>query len=283
MEISIENEFLKASFLLKGAELNSLINKNDEEFIWEGNPNFWGKHSPVLFPIVGALKNDTYSLNSITYSLSRHGFARDFNFEIIKKTSDSITFSLKNNSETIQKFPFQFELKIQYKFNNTILEVYFEVLNHSNCILPYCIGAHPAFKLHDAIENYSIEFENDDHLIANNIENNLFNNFTKVVPLENNKLNLNYKLFENDALVFKSLKSKSVILSNKNKKVIKVNFNDFSSLGIWTVTNSSFVCIEPWIGYADSIDSSGNFYEKDNVILLKPNESKKVMYTIEIL
>lgn len=283
MKISIENEFLKATFLLKGAELYSLINKFDEEFIWEGNPAFWGKHSPILFPIVGALKNDTYSLNSITYNLSRHGFARDFNFEIFQKSSDSITFLLKNNSETIQKFPFLFELKIQYKLNKNILEIYFDVLNHSEIDLPYCIGAHPAFKLNDAIENYNIEFENDDKLIASNLENNLFNNLTEIIPLKNNKLHLNNKLFENDALVFKSLKSKSVILSNKNKKVIKVNFNDFSSLGIWTVTNSSFVCIEPWIGYADSIDSSGNFYEKDNVILLKPNESKKVMYTIEIL
>ena len=102
--ISINNDQITAQFKTLGAELFSLKDKNNKEFIWEGNPNFWGKHSPILFPIVGSLKNNTFEYNGTSYSLPRHGFARELTFEVIDKKEDSVIFSLQSNEETLKKY-----------------------------------------------------------------------------------------------------------------------------------------------------------------------------------
>lgn len=284
MNIQLENEIFSISINTKGAELNSFKNQLvKKEYIWEGNPEFWGKHSPILFPIVGGLKNDFYYYNDKKYNLSRHGFARDFEFDIIEKTDVSVTFSLKENDETLQKYPFQFELQIKYVLTENKLVIIYHIKNNSKAEMPFNIGAHPAFALPKNFTNYSLEFEKQEELITHELENNLFSGTTRTIALDKANLPLNYSLFEKDALVFKTLESKSVKILDNGNPFLKVNYEDFSSLGIWTVKNAPFICIEPWIGFADEASSNGNLFDKKNIQILEENSSFEVSFSIEIL
>lgn len=284
MNIQLANKDFSTSINTKGAELNSFKNQLlNKEYIWEGNPEFWGKHSPVLFPIVGGLKNDCYCYNDKKYSLSRHGFARDFEFNVIEKTDTIATFSLKENDETLQKYPFQFELQIKYELTEKKLFTTYHVKNNSNTEMPFNIGAHPAFALPKNFNDYSLEFEKEEELTTHELENNLFYGATRNIALNKANLPLNYSLFEKDALVFKKLESKSVKILDNGNPILQVNYKDFSSLGIWTVKNAPFICIEPWIGFADDSTSNGNLFEKTDIIILKQNSSFQATFSIEIL
>lgn len=284
MNTTISNEKYSATINSKGAELNSLVNKSTHrEYIWEGNPEFWGKHSPVLFPIVGALKNDSYEYEGKKYSMSRHGFARDFEFEVLNNDAQSVTFELKANAATLQKFPFLFSLKIDYELIENKLVITYYINNNSNKEMPFSIGAHPAFALPNGFTNYALDFEKEEQLITHELESNLFSGATRTIELNETKLPLKYSLFEKDALVFKTLQSKRVTILENNTPLLSVTFEDFQSLGIWTVQNAPFICIEPWIGYADNYDSNGDLFKKEGIQILEPNREFKAQFLIELL
>lgn len=208
MTTTISNSNLTAKIKHLGAELCSLKNIKNKEYIWEGNPEFWGKHSPVLFPIVGTLKNNSYYYNKTQYHLSRHGFARNMNFELIKSKDDSATFLMQSSEETLKDYPFEFELQITYTLENNSLTIEYEVINKSKKRMPFSIGAHPALSLSEDFKNYSIEFELEESLEYFLLENDLVSNKTKKLETKHKQFELNYELFDNDALIFKSLKSK---------------------------------------------------------------------------
>ena len=283
MKTVITNTFLTATIKSFGAELCSLKDTNNEEYLWEGNPDFWGKHSPILFPIVGTLKNNSYQYNNTEYHLSRHGFARDMEFQIIDKNENSATFSIKSSKETLKVYPFNFELQITYTLDNTSLSIEYKVINKGKLKMPFSIGAHPAFALAGNFENYAIEFEKEESLKYYLLENDLISNKTKTLELLNKQVTLNYPLFENDALIFKTLESNSVTILENAKPKFRVHFKDFPSLGIWTKMNAPFLCIEPWFGYSDTNESSGNLFEKEGIQILGANETFRSEYSIEIL
>ena len=284
MNVNLSNEFCSASIFTKGAELNSFKNnQTNTEHIWEGSPAFWGKHSPVLFPIVGALVNNSYVYHGKKYELSRHGFARDFEFEHNNSRPDCASFLLKENAETWLKYPFQFELQIDYTLVEKKLIISYTVRNRSTDEMPFSIGAHPAFALSQSFTDYSLAFEIDEPLITHELDHNVFSGTTRTIPLQNKLLPLDYNLFEKDALVFKTIASKSIIVLEMSLPILKVDFEDFSSLGIWTVHNAPFICIEPWIGFADDATSNGNLFEKTNIQVLQPNSSFNVSFSIELL
>jgi len=280
---TISNSNLTAQIKHAGAELCSLKNNVNKEFIWNGNPLFWGKHSPVLFPIVGTLKNNSYSYNGKEYNMSRHGFARDMPFEAINKSQNSVTFSLVSTPETSKMYPFEFELQITYTLEENSLNVEYKVINNGKLPMPFSIGAHPAFSLEGNFENYSLEFEKDEMLEYYLLENDLISNKTKQLEAKNKKIDLNYQLFENDALIFKYLQSKTLTILENSIPFLKVNFKGFPSLGIWTKNEASFLCIEPWFGYSDTAENFGNLFEKEGIEVLKENEIFNSKYSIEIL
>lgn len=283
MNTTISNSILKASIKHSGAELFSLKDNQNKEFIWEGNPAFWGKHSPILFPIVGTLKNNTYKVNGKEYLLPRHGFARDMEFQLIYKTENSATFSLQSNEETLKKYPFEFELQLTYTLNQSTLDIEYKVINKCKSKMPFSIGAHPAIALPDNFEHYSFEFEKQEDLKYYLLENDLISNKTENLETTNNLVPLNYKLFENDALVFKTLKSHSLTILENSKPYIKVDFENFPSLGIWTKEQAPFVCIEPWFGYSDTAENSGDLFEKEGILILDANQTFNSKFSLEIL
>lgn len=283
MNTTISNSTLSATIKHFGAELSSLKNNQNKEYIWEGNPNFWGKHSPILFPIVGTLKNNIYTINEQEYSLPRHGFARDMEFQLIHKNENSITFSLESTQETLKKYPFEFELQLIYTLEENSLQIEYKVMNKGNLKMPFSIGAHPAIALPENFENYALKFEKDEVLQYYLLENDLISNKTKILETENGTTSLNYKLFTNDALIFKNLQSNSLVITENEKPYIQVEFKDFPSLGIWTKDQAPFICIEPWLGYSDTAENSGNLFEKEGIIILEANQTFNSKFSIKIL
>ena len=281
--ITLSNDVISAQINTLGAELCSLKNANNRESIWEGNPTYWGKHSPVLFPIVGTLKNNTYNHNNKEYQLTRHGFARDMEFELVGKTSSSASFSIQSNSATLANYPFQFELQIQYIIVHSTLEITYTVINKDTTAIPFSIGAHPAFALPGNFENYSLEFEKEEPLEYTLLENDLVSKQTEKIHTDTNRVPLTYELFKRDALIFKKLQSNSLTIIEKEKPILKVHFQEFPSLGIWTKVDAPFICIEPWLGYSDTTESNGNLFEKEGVIVLQSNATFQAKFSIEIL
>jgi galactose mutarotase-like enzyme len=283
LDTTISNSILKASIKHAGAELFSLKDNQNKEYIWEGNPDFWGKHSPVLFPIVGTLKNNTYTIDKKEYQLSRHGFARDMEFKLVEKTGNSAVFSLESNAETLKKYPFEFELQLIYTLENTSLNIEYIVINKGETKMPFSIGAHPAIALPENFENYSFKFEKQEPLKYNLLENDLISNKTETLKTTENVVPLTYKLFENDALVFKTLESNSLTILENKKPYVQVDFEDFPSLGIWTKDQAPFVCIEPWFGYSDTADNSGDLFKKEGILVLEIDQSFHSQFSIKIV
>lgn len=281
MNISISNANLKATINTKGAELNSLT-KNDREYIWEGNPEFWTKHSPILFPIVGTLKDNTFLFNKKEFQLSRHGFARDNEFEVTHKDESSVTFSLKSSEETIKNYPFQFELKIIYTLREQTLDIRYDVINESQTVLPFSIGGHPAFALPQDFENYTLKFEKEENIKSYFLKNDLLSDNFQELPLENKNLNLNYSLFKNDALIIKKMQSNSIDVLENNKPLFRFSFKDFPNFGIWTKENAPFICLEPWFGYSDVLNTNKNIQEKEGIILLERMRTFQASFSVEI-
>lgn len=273
---------LKAIINQKGAELISLKNASGKEYIWDGNPEFWGKHSPVLFPIVGTLKNNHYRYNDKTYTLPRHGFARDLDFDIASQSENEVVFSLQSSAETNLVYPFDFELQIIYTLHENGLTIGYKIFNKNNTEIPFAIGAHPAFALPGNFEDYAIEMEKPEILKFHLLENDLISETTGNITLSERKFPLNYELFKNDALVFKTMQSRALTILQNGNPVVKISFDDFPNLGIWTKEKAPFLCIEPWFGYADTIHSNGNLFKKEGIQVLQPNQHFKAAFDIEI-
>lgn len=282
MKITIKNLFITAVINNKGAELISLKDKNNREYIWQGNPEFWAKHSPVLFPIVGTLKNNSFTYNGEKYNLLRHGFARDQNFELIEQTESQAIFSFIANDETKKRYPFDFELQLCYTLEKTKLTLTYKIINKNKVIIPFSIGGHPAFALSEDFENYSLRFEKNETLSSYQLENDLISTTVVPIAMKNNTLELTYSLFEKDALIFKKLNSNEITIMENNNALLNVHFKDFPNLGIWTKNNAPFICIEPWLGYSDSINSSGNILEKEAIQLVEANETFDCSFSVEI-
>ncbi|MFW2581410.1 aldose 1-epimerase family protein [Aliarcobacter butzleri] len=282
MNYEIKNSFIKAQIKFFGAELNSL-KKCDEnfEYIWQANSKYWARHSPVLFPIVGRLKEDSYFYKNKKYSLSQHGFARDKEFEIVQNEVDFIEFRLKSDEKSLEFYPFFFELDIGYKLDKNSLIVSYKVKNKSDEKMYFSIGAHPAFntQVGDFLEFENIKttkryFLDEKGLIYKNQDLNL----------ENSKLYLDKDLFKDDALVFNDSNIKQITLKNiENKSRVKVKFDNFPYLGIWSKPNDApFVCIEPWFGVADEENANQKIEDKKGILSLEKEEEFFCFYTIEV-
>jgi galactose mutarotase-like enzyme len=270
MNITIYNHQIKATINTLGAELIQL-EKENHNYIWTIDETYWNKTSPILFPIVGRLKNDTYTIEGKTYELPRHGFARNFEFELENQTENTVVLLFTENQETLKHYPFQFELRLKYEIIENSLKINYSILNKSQETMPFSIGAHPAFAIDGLFSDYTLDFNQSENFISYELEKEQFNNSFKKIPSENGKINLDYALFEKDALVFKHLKSNTLTLLRKNQPYISVEFKGFPYLAIWTKPNAPFLCIEPWCGLADNINHNGNIYQKEGIQLLDNN------------
>jgi galactose mutarotase-like enzyme len=285
----ISNEKLSVHISAAGAELQSIVSKENElEYMWSGDPAFWGKKSPVLFPIVGGLKNGSYQHQGITYQLGRHGFAREREFTVRSHSTDTIRFSLVSDETTKEVYPFDFIFSIDYSVSGNRLTVKYIVENIGDETLLFSVGAHPAFKV-PLVDGTSYE---DHELIFSGQETagiyplsaeGLIEKHTEPLLNHSNRIPLHKELFAKDALVFKELQSNYIgILNSKNVHGLKLHYSDFPFMGIWAAKNADFVCIEPWCGIADSVDASGELAEKEGINKLSPRNIFERAWAVEV-
>lgn len=282
---TIENDHLKVGIQSKGAELQSIVNKeHDLEYIWSGDPAFWAKRSPVLFPFVGTLKENTYFYKGRPYHLSRHGFAREMDFSVEIQKINSITFALHHNEETLKNYPFHFHFYIRYALSGNVLSVTYGVWNKGEDQMFFSVGGHPAFKLPltegTMYDDYELRFNKKETAGRWPISKEGLIEKTPVPLLqETNVLALSKELFLKDALVLKNLQSDTVTLSsNKTDHGIDFHFPGFPFLGLWSAPNADFLCIEPWCGIADSIDSDQQLENKEGIMRLETEELFEVTW-----
>lgn len=284
----LENSDLIIESKNSGAELTRIYSKKyNKEILWNGDSAFWGRHSPILFPIVGRLKDNETYIEDKLYNMSQHGFARDMEFEVIDETNSSIIYKLQSNEESKKFYPYEFELLIKYTLEKGKLNIKWEVKNIDSREIYFSIGAHPAFNIssREELSNYYIEFKCKDNVNQISLEGPYYNEITSISNLKT--LELNPKSFEKDAIIFTNIDE----LSIKNKKednYIKVSLEDFPLVGIWSPyykdenLTAPFICIEPWYGLADSVNSDKIYKNKKFINKLNVGETFTTDYAIEI-
>lgn len=282
MEITLKNGDISARIISKGAELKSLC-VNGRELMWEADPKYWGKTSPLLFPMIGTLMNGKTLIDGKEYSISKHGFARDLELTPESVSATGALFSLTQSDYTKQMYPFDFRFTVRYTLKADGITVTYRVRNDSDRPMPFCIGAHPAFATPNDMTEYRLEFPKIEtaNVPVYDLETGLHReNNRKPVLTEDTVLPLSHELFYEDVLYFDRPRSRSVQLLGKDNKGVRVDFPDFTSLGVWQAKDAPFLCIEPWCGSADFDDASGVFAEKRGIEILQPAEEKAFTYTI---
>lgn len=288
MNYILENEVWEAQIKSEGAELCSFKNKETgKEYIWQADPAVWARHAPVLFPIVGKLNHDRYHYEGKSYSMSQHGFARDSEFSLVEQENQRLILGLTADQESMEKYPFNFVLDIDYELQGNELLVTYKVSNKDQKRMPFSIGAHPAFvapKIIDQqMQEYHLVFEQAETLDRYFIENGLQTGETKLLMENEQKLPLHPKYFEKDAIVFKKMKSRwvSLVVHSSGEKLVEMSIEDFPYLGIWQKQGSDFICIEPWLGVADHQDFEGEITEKEGIQLLEAEQTFECSYSIK--
>lgn len=281
--IIIKNQFISASFNQIGAELKSLIYKGTE-YIWEGREEVWNASCPLLFPICGGLKKDKYSLNGREYTMPKHGFIRFKTFTVEDKTDTSVTFLNKSDLQTKEYFPFDYELRVTYALSNKSLKITYSVKNLNDSIMYFSIGSHESYYTPEEIEDYDVIFPKKETLDSYVLYGNLLSNQKLPIIKDSNLLPLYDKYFTIDALVFKDLKSRSATLRNrKTGRAVKVDFPDDKYFLLWHKPGSPYICLEPWSGIQDSVDSSFDITKKEGILALDGGAEYNSSHMISII
>lgn len=283
---------LKIQTKKSGAELTS-IQYNGKEILFQGaqvldnNGNiYWKRQAPILFPIVGQLKNSQTQIEDKTYEMSQHGFARDMDFEEISKTENKHHYMLKYNEGTLKKYPYKFELHVIYEIIGDTLTVTYKVKNIDDKTIYFGLGGHPAFNCDYSNGEYEISFsENENKIEFLKLKNGLIDTEKAQNILQDNKIYLKEDTFDNDAVIMKNLKSNKVVLQNHetNQKILELDFTGFPYLALWSKKGAPFVCIEPWQNTADKIDSVQIYKDKENIIELPKDKKYQCKFMIKIL
>lgn len=274
MIVEIMSDSAAAQIETKGAELQSLKDVFNTEYIWQGDPKYWGRRAPVLFPIIGAQKNGEYEYNGKKYKISRHGFARDCEFELIASDRNRAVFSLSSNDRTRAMYPFDFRLLLEYSLEAAELTVKYTVLNTGSEDMYFCIGDHTAFNCplfeEEKFEDYFVEYECDEHIDRLLIDENGLFTGEKEHFLDGRSFRLDHKIFDKDVVFSDNLKSKAASLINqKTGRGVRIEYKDFDNLGIWSPKGDApFVCFEPWNGRASSVSDGPKLTDKKGIIKL---------------
>lgn len=286
---TIKSDLLKVKITRKGAEICSIQNKEGDEYMWNANPDIWNSYAPVLFPIIGGLKNGKYTFEGKEYAISKHGFIRNNeNLAVTNHTETSITLQYRYSKETLKIYPFKFEFNITFSVDGPVITISHKIINNDDKTMYFSLGGHPAFKCPlTEIENYDDYFlkfeekENCNTYLLNN--EGLLSGETRPLLNKSDTLFLEHSLFNKDALILKELKSRKVSLNHKTKgPILSVAFNDFEYLGLWAKPDGNFICIEPWLGVTDNENTDSDLKTKEGILTLNRDTDFKASFHITI-
>lgn len=290
MAVKLENEFLCVEIAEMGAEVTRIYDKTeDNEILWEGNPVYWKRHSPVLFPNVGKTYKNRVLINGTQYPTSQHGFARDNVFTCIEAAKERASFMFRSSEETKEVYPFDFELHINHKLNKKELTVEWQVKNCGDETMYFTIGGHPAFRFAKPEEtkaDYVLKVPGKEKLeyVLIDISCGCANvDETHTLQLSEETYPLSDELFAKDALVVDNGQIEEAWLCHKDgTPYVGVRSEGFSNYGIWSVEGAPFVCLEPWMGRCDNVGFNAELSEKPNVNKVEAGEKFIKDYTIVV-
>ncbi|MGY3616782.1 aldose 1-epimerase family protein [Bradyrhizobium sp. USDA 10063] len=282
----IRSDGIAAMIKAAGAELCSLKTADGLELLWQAGPE-WPRHAPLLFPIVGRLKNDGLRHKGKIYPMTQHGFARDQRFEWVAREDASCKLVLADNDATRARYPFAFRLEVTYAARGADLEVTFEIANPGDETLPASLGGHPAFGWPLlpglAKEAYALTFSNDEPAPIRRLEGGLMRPDAQPSPVKGRTLALSERLFDDDAVILDRLASTSVRYAADRGPSIEISWDGFRELGIWSKPGGApFLCIEPWHGFASPADFDGEFAGKPGLMQIAPGASRSLSYRIRV-
>lgn len=288
---TLKNEILTVQVKEHGAELAS-IRKGSVEYLWQADPMFWGRHSPVLFPIVGSVWEKRYRVDGREFELGQHGFARDMDFTMVEGGEDEVRYRLESTEDTLKKYPWPFVLEIAYRLHGNMIDVIWEVSNPGNEDMYFQIGAHPAFNYPDydpqTVERGFLSFDRGEGLECIRIKEKGCVDAETLYPLDvpaDGLLPLTRETFDKiDTIMLQDGQIGSVALYRTDRTPwLKLSF-EAPVVGIWSPPgkNAPFICLEPWYGRCDRAGYEGDYRDRDWVNRLAPGEKFSSVYTIEI-
>lgn len=289
MNIPLSNASLTAAVRTLGGELVSLRDREGTEYIWQGNPAFWSGQNPILFPIVGSLRDGRVDIDGQTYEMDRHGFARRSEFTLTDQGPDFAVLELRENRSTLAQFPRPFALQVRHQLLKNGFSTTFAVENPGPEPLPFCIGAHTAIRCPlfpgERFEDYELTFDQPEDAVSLLLNARGLLKGGKEPMLHSGKITLDYEVFGRlDTLIFQGLRSKRVSLRHKDTgRGVSLDFQEFPMIAFWTKPGAPFLCMEPWHGCAAYTGESGRFRDKPHVITLAPDEWKELTYTFTLL
>lgn len=287
MTFELKKGNLRAEVRTLGGELVSLKDEKDQEYIWEGNPSFWSGQNPILFPIVGSLKDGKVDIGGKICEMDRHGFARGMEFSAADRGEDFVTLELRENEETLKRYPFPFSLRVTHRLLEDGFATTFAVANTGSDPMPFCVGGHTAIRIPEGerFEDYDLVFDMpeqaDSHLL--NAQGIIRHDGRKPM-LDGSRIALNYHDFaEMDTIIFSLLRSGNVSLLNRETgREVRLDFHEFPMVAFWTKPGAPFLCLEPWQGGAAWDNESGKFEDKPFCTVLQPGSEKKLTYSFHI-
>ena len=294
--ISISNGSLSASIDTMGAQLMSL-QKGESEYLWQGDANWWPRRAPILFPIVGVLKDGKADSAEGTISLARHGLARLNQFEVVEQSPSSVTLQLKSTEETRESYPYDFELRLIFSLSDDTLTQTYEVTNTGNVVLPFTLGAHPAFNIPvpdvetASLDQYSLLFTRSWTSYGPSITDEGLCDYTTPQRLivDSDTLPLSWELINREkTITLEDVPDRRITLTTNAETTseahgIQMDFEGFDYLGIWSAApGCPFVALEPWCGIADTVDTDGIFEHKPGIICLDPEQNIAKTLSIKV-
>jgi galactose mutarotase-like enzyme len=286
MNHAIESGGISATIKAEGAELCSLKNSEDLELLWQAGPA-WPRHSPILFPIVGRLKNDELRHRGRIFPMTQHGFARDRTFDWRERGKTSGTLDLTDDATSRERFPFAFSLAVTYAVDDVHLDVRFEITNKGDETLPASLGGHPAFNwpLLPGLqkEAYGIHFSKEEPAPIRRLTGGLLRSKPEPTPIEGKYLALSEQLFTDDAVILDHPASTGIRYAADRGPSIGLQWQGFRELGIWSKPDGApFLCLEPWRGFASPVDFDGEFSDKPGVMKIAPGKTEILSYRISV-
>lgn len=292
MLCTIENELLVAQVETKGAELQSVRSKmTGTEFIWQADPKIWGRHAPILFPVIGRLKGQKYTLGTKEYSISQHGFGRDLEFDCISHGINALSFLLRPSDFTHDMYPFEFALTVRYTLSGNQLKKEHIVTNRDSETMFFELGGHDGYRLAlaegETMGDYAIDFGDAKALhpiLWEDVDGTLLMSDKRgEIPLTDGKLPISMDLFDPDAIVLDDIQPRRVeVRSTKSGYGFAVEYEDFPYLGIWTKPidhDTNYICIEPWSTMPDAVYQGQELELKEDICILEPDEQQVLTYT----
>lgn len=292
MIVTLRSDLLTVQADSLGAQLISIQTKDGVELLWQANPAVWGRHAPLLFPIIGRLRDGKYTVGGVEYAISQHGFGRDSEFQVVEQTETSVTFQLEDSPKTQALYPFAFCLQVTYTLEGGKLTKTHRVVNRSQETMYYEVGGHDGFCTTllpgEAMGDYYLEFPGQDQIVPFGMdEHNFLTHSSQAYALQpGGRLPLPPQVFGLDTIVLEHLPVHQVTLANtKNPIRLTMDFEQFDYLGIWTKPSQEpthYICIEPWTTLPECAFTDSALEHKPGIRVLAPGQEETLSYQVTV-